>query len=116
MPLDPGTRLLDGDEINRTTATSVPIILTPADGAKVTLTNNEHVYYVNPPDSIEGLTLVLPWPMKSGGLVALGFGQPVGSLVILDEHGNAVDSTMGATGVGMEYRFVNPTIGWVRWR
>jgi len=116
MPLDPGTRLLDGEEINRTTATSSPIILTPRDGDTVTLSINEHVYYVDPPDSIEALTLILPWPMKNGGLTAIGFGQPVGSLVIIDNHGNSVTSTLGAVGVGMEFRFINTSIGWVRWR
>jgi len=116
MPLDPGTRLIDGEEINRTTATSQPVVLVPHDGDTVQLTNLQHVYFVNPPDSIELLTLILPWPMKSGGIVAIGFAQPVGSLVFVDEHGNSVTETLGATGVGMEFRFVNPDIGWVRWR
>jgi hypothetical protein len=114
MVLDPGTRLMEADDINRSTATGTPLVVTPLTGAIVALTFAQRVLYVAPAGTIAALTIRLPPSITVGSVVSISFGQIVTALTVQDGNGAAVQSTAGAVGVGIEYRFL--ATGWVRWR
>jgi hypothetical protein len=114
MVLDPGTRLMDADDINRSTATGTPFVVAPLTGTTISLLFAQRVVFINPAGTIAALTLRLPPSITPGAVVAVGFGQIVTALTVQDATGVAVQSTAGAIGVAAEYRYL--TTGWVRWQ
>ena len=117
MVLDAGTRLLDADDVNRSTATGTPLVVAPLTGATITLLNAQRVLYVNPAGTIAALTVRLPSMVNPGGVVQIGFGQIVTALTIQGSDGSAVVSTAGAISQAHEYRWLGLTPNsWVRWR
>ena len=116
MALSPGHALQDGDNVNMSTATQAPIIFTPLTGTTITLSFLQRTILISPAGTIAALTIKLPTVTNNGAIVIIGFTQVVTALTVQDVNGAAVQSTAGAIGVAVEYRFVNPTVGWIRWR
>lgn len=114
MALDPGTRLMEADDINRESATGTPLVVAPLTGATVALTYPQRVLYVNPAGTIAALTVRLPPNANNGAVVQIGFAQIVTALTVQAADGTAVQSTAGAIGVAAEYRYMSTA--WVRWR
>jgi len=117
MAFNPGVRMHDGASINASTASGPPRVVVPVTTDTITLTADDTVLYVNPAGTIAALTIKLP-PVAGaalGKVVAIGFAQIVTTLTVQDSAAGAVATTAGAVGVAHEYRFVNATIGWVRW-
>ena len=52
---------------------------------------------------------------NAGGVVTIGFGQIVTALTVQAADGTAVQSTAGAVGAAVEYRYMGSG-NWVRWR
>jgi hypothetical protein len=109
-----------GLEINRETATGAPRVIVPLTGDTWALNPDDRVVYINPAGTIAALTLRLP-PAPSatqvmGAVIQICFGQIVTALTVQDFYGNAVQSTAGAVATGIQYRYVSPALGWVRWR
>ena len=107
---------MEADDINRSTATGAPFVVAAArTGDTVALAFNQRVVYVNPPSTLAALTIKLPPMINAGGVVTIGFGQIVTALTVQDASGAAVQSTAGAVGQGIEFRYLGAGT-WVRWR
>jgi hypothetical protein len=106
------------EAINASTATGAPRVEAPLTGTTITLGNEDTVLYVNPAGTIAALTVKLP-PIANqplGKVVNINFSQIVTALTVQDSAAGAVASTAGAVTVGQQYRYVNATLGWVRWQ
>jgi hypothetical protein len=106
------------EAINASTATGSPRVEAPLTTATITLGSEDTVLYVNPAGTIAALTVKLP-PVAgrpNGTLVDMSFSQIVTALTVQDSAAGAVASTAGAVGVAHQYRYVNATLGWVRWQ
>jgi len=117
MAFSPGVRMHDGDNINAHTASGPPRVVVPVTTDTITLAANDTVLYVNPAGTIAALTVKLP-PVAgqaNGKMVSISFGQIVTALTVQDSAAGAVASTAGAVATAHQYRYVNATIGWVRW-
>ncbi len=117
MAFNPGTRMHSGEGINSSTATGAPRVVVPVTTDVITLGADDTVLYVNPAGTIAALTIKLP-PVAgqaNGKVVCIGFAQIVTTLTVQDSAAGAVATTAGAVATAHEYRYVNATIGWVRW-
>ena len=117
MAFTPGVRMHDGDNINAHTASGPPRVVVPVTTDTITLATNDTVLYVNPAGTIAALTIKLP-PVAGqalGKLVSISFAQIVTTLTVQDSAAGAVATTAGAVATAHQYRYVNATIGWVRW-
>ncbi len=117
MAFSPGTRMHSGEGINSSTATGAPRVVVPVTTDTITLAADDTVLYVNPAGTIAALTVKLP-PVAgqaNGKVVTISFKQIVTALTVQDSAAGAVESSAGAVSVANQYRYVNSTIGWVRW-
>jgi hypothetical protein len=117
MALTLGTRMHSSEEINSSTATGIPRVEAPLTTATITLGADDTVLFVNPAGTIAALTIKLP-PIagrQNGTVCRISFSQIVTALTVQDSAAGAVESTAGAVSVAHEYRYVNSTLGWVRW-
>ena len=113
MALDPGTRMHSGSEVNKSTGTGPVRTVVSLTGDTVILTGDRPLY-VAPAGTIAALTVKLPPSPADSDVVEISFGQIVTALTVQDALGNAVQSTAGAAGTAIQYRFVGGA--WVRWR
>lgn len=106
------------ETINSSTASGPPRVEAPLTTATITLGATDTVLYVNPAGTIAALTVKLP-PVganeTNGKVVTMTFTQTVTALTVQDANAGAVESSSGAANVAHEYRYVNSTVGWVRW-
>jgi len=106
------------EAINASTATGSPRVEAPLTTATITLGSDDTCLFVNPAGTIAALTVKLPsvagHPL--GRICNISFSQIVTALTVQDSAGGAVASTAGAVAVAHEYRYVNATLGWVRWQ
>lgn len=118
MALAPGTRMLSGEEINSAAAFGPPKVVAPLTGTTVTLGKDDTVLHVNPAGTIAALTVKLPPTagQPNGKVCHISFSQIVTALTVQNSNGGAVASTAGAVATGHIYRYVNSTLGWVRWQ
>lgn len=117
MALQPGTRMHSSESINSSTASGPPRVVVPVTTDTITLAADDTVLYVNPAGTIAALTIKLP-PVAGqalGKLVDISFSQIVTALTVQNSAGGAVESSAGAVSVANRYRYINATIGWVRW-
>ena len=113
MALTAGTRMHDSAEINKSTASGPVRTMVPVTGDTITL-GGERPLYVAPAGTIAALTIKLPPAPADSDIIEISFGQIVTALTVQDGAGNAVQSTAGAVGTAIQYRFVGGA--WVRWR
>lgn len=117
MPFTPGVRMHDGAAINEAAACGPPRVEAPLTGATITLGISDTVLYVNPAGTIATLTIKLPVPGPvNGKKVTVSFSQIVTALTVQDSNAGAVETSAGAVATENQYRYVNSTLGWVRWR
>lgn len=116
MTLAPGTRMQNSAEIDQATATGAPRVVVPVTTNIITLDRTQTCLYVSPVGTIAALTIQLPVNPPPGAVVDISFSQIVTALTIQSGEATAVASTAGAVGVGHQYRYINATTGWVRWR
>jgi hypothetical protein len=117
MALSPGTRMHSSESINSSTATGIPRVVAPVTTDTITLATDDTVLYVNPAGTIAALTVKLP-PVAGqalGKIVVISFSQIVTALTVQDSAAGAVASTAGAVATAHVYRYINTTLGWVRW-
>ena len=117
MALTPGTRMHSSESINSSTASGIPRVVVPVTTDTITLAADDTVLYVNPAGTIAALTIKLPTVAGQalGKMVSISFAQIVTALTVQDSAAGAVASTAGAVATAHQYRYVNATIGWVRW-
>ena len=113
MALTPGTRMHDSAEINKSTASGPVRTVVSLTGDTVVLTGDRPIY-VAPAGTIAALTVKLPPSPADSDIIEISFGQIVTALTVQDASGGAVQSTAGAVGTAIQYRFVGGA--WVRWR
>src|SRR5664279_6628326 len=113
MALTAGTRMHDSAEINKSSASGPVRTVVSLTGDTITL-GGERPLYVAPAGTIAALTVKLPPSPAESDIVEVSFGQIVTALTVQDASGNAVQSTAGAIGTAIQYRFVGGA--WVRWR
>ena len=92
-------------------------VITPADGATVTLTD-ETAIYVDNPTRLNLLIFRLPPPPGANFVLPISFLNPVTTLQINDYNGVAIPNTPTnayGPGSGLEFRYVTGT-GWVYWK
>jgi hypothetical protein len=107
-----------GEAINNNTATGIPRVVVPLTTDTITLGADDTVLFVHPAGTIAALTIKLP-PVAgtpNGKVVNISFDQIVTTLTVQDSAAGAVATTAGAVATAHEYRYVNATIGWVRWQ
>ena len=117
MAFNPGTRMHDGASINTSTASGPPRVVVPVTTDTITLAADDTVLYVNPAGTIAALTIKLSLVAGQalGKMVSISFAQIVTTLTVQDSAAGAVATTAGAVATAHQYRYVNATIGWVRW-
>lgn len=113
MPIEVGTRMHSGEEINGSTATQPLRVVAPLTGAIVTNAFDERTLYVTPAATIAALTLRLPPAGNSGAVFVVSFSQIVTTLTVQDSAAVAVETTAGAIGRELQYRYTGAA--WVRW-
>jgi hypothetical protein len=87
--------------------------VTPATGATVTMSAGVRALLVSPSGTIATLTVKLPPTPAANQIVDIGFTQIVTTLTVQDSAAGAVDTTAGAVGVPLQYRYVGSS--WVKW-
>ena len=113
MALSPGTRMFDAAELDKAYGGAGITVVTPLTGTTVAFAAGQSVMYINPAGTIAALTVLLP-PNPTQGLRAnMSFGQIVTSLVVQTAAGGAVQTTAGAVGSELSYRYINGA--WVAW-
>lgn len=88
--------------------------VTPATGATVTMSAGVRNLFVNPAGTIATLTVKLPPTPVANQVCEMSFGQIVTALTVQDSAAGAVETTAGAVGVAIQYRFLGSA--WVKWR
>ena len=88
--------------------------VTPLTGTTVTMAANVRNLFVNPAGTIAALTVKLPPTPVANQVVELAFSQIVTALTVQDSAAGAVESTAGAVGVSIQYRYLGGA--WVKWR
>lgn len=114
MPLlSPGTRMHDAVELDAAYGPGTLTVVTPLTGTTVAFAQGQTVMYINPAGTIAALTVLLPPNPIQGQRAQMSFGQIVTSLVVQTSAGGAVQTTAGAVGSELSYRYINGA--WVAW-
>jgi len=113
MALSPGTRMFDSAEIDAVYGAGTLTTTTPLTATTVAFALNQTYMYINPAGTIAALTVLLPPSPTQGQRASMSFGQIVTALTVQSASGGAVQSTAGAIGTEISYRFIAGA--WVRW-
>lgn len=94
------------------------LVLTPASGAMITLTDRRPVWIDNAA-VLASLTIRLPASPAANDLITIGFLSPVTSLSMQNSAGVVLPTgPTNAYGPGsaLYFRYINATRGWVNWK
>ncbi len=92
-------------------------VMVPVTGATIAMNSSQRDLYVAPAGTIAALTIKLP-QVASGSKVDILCTAIVTALGIQDRLGNVVAGapTAATAGMALTMRYINRTIGWVKWR
>jgi hypothetical protein len=90
-------------------------VFVPATGNTIQLRRGDS-FYIAPAATLAALTLRLP-AAERGQECEIGFSQIITALSIRDRAGNVIASAPTAAAVNdvFAFKYVNKTIGWVKW-